>query len=245
MALLIGEKAQRTAFARVMVQMKDESVMAAIHGNNKDIFEPEMCKRILNSVPRLAIYQGDARSYENELWYTLRDDIESRLEEKGDHSVIEQLLWLKRQDDLSVTLENYLELARKLLSDMHLGSVRYLLTDFMRTNLSQAEGAVITAKEAEARLPIHDDLRFTAPSFEQEVKLIAALRERDRILKLVSVLEMKERVRLRDLDQKALEQLKVDCWELIKSKVLPGPGLLVADCNDVLRYAVISGDEIR
>lgn len=88
-ALLVGEKAQRSAFAKVMVQMKDESIMAAIHSNNKEIFEGEMCKRILNSVPRLAIYQGDARSYDNELWHTLRDDIESKLEEKGDHSVIE------------------------------------------------------------------------------------------------------------------------------------------------------------
>ena len=146
---------------------------------------------------------------------------------------------------MSVTLEYYAELARKLLSDMHLGSVRYLLTDFLWANLSQREGEMVKSKEADARLPIHDDLRFAAPSFEQEVKLICALRERDRILKLVSVLEMKERVRLRQLTKNELEQLKTDCWELIKSKVLPGPGLLIADSNDVLRYGVISGDEVR
>ena len=164
--LLIGERAQRTAFAKIMIQMKDEGIMSSIHNHNKRIFTEQMCQKLLKCVPRLAIYNGEARQYDNDRWYTLRDDIEAQLESKEEHSVIEQLLWLKRQDDLSVTVEYYVELARKLLADMHLGSVRYLLSEFMLSNLSQRERQMVTAEQAEARLPIVEEPGIQAHVFE-------------------------------------------------------------------------------
>ena len=42
--------------------------------------------------------------------------------------------------------------------------------------------------------------------------------------------------------ERDLEQLKSECWDMIKSEVHPSPGLIVADGNDMLQFDFINGD---
>ena len=48
-----------------------------------------MCLKLIKCVPRLAIYQGEVRKYDNDQWFTLRENIEEQLESKEEHSIIE------------------------------------------------------------------------------------------------------------------------------------------------------------
>ena len=57
-AMLIGEFDQREAYARVMVNITDESAMTRIRTNNEFYFTKDMCTRILHSVPHRTIYWG-------------------------------------------------------------------------------------------------------------------------------------------------------------------------------------------
>lgn len=138
--MLVGDFSQRDTYAKVMVKITDNGSMKVIRKNNEAYFAREMCTRIINSVPTLAIYEGDDREvYLRKNWRHVRGEhiqFVGALDQEDQESM-DVLQWLQTKNDLSATIGFYVELARKFLSQTKLHAARYLLTDFLAVNLGQ------------------------------------------------------------------------------------------------------------
>ena len=75
--------------------------------------------------------------------------------------------------------------------------------------------------------------------------MLAYVRERDRIIKLVDLLIEKEKLIDTDLSAVLYNDVEQRCWELLKSQIYPSPGFLLMDCDDVTIIDEISGDVLR
>jgi len=85
----------------------------------------------------------------------------------------------------------------------------------------------------------------TSPDFERNVKMLAYVRERSRVLLLSELLILKETLSKERQSQVMYEQIKKQCWELLKSSDLPPSGFMLHDSEDVLNFACIAGDSLR
>ena len=77
-------------------------------------------------------------------------------------------------------------------------------------------------------------------SQDDNVKLVAYVRERDRILSLCEILVEKERMIKEEISAQLYEQVELQCWELLKSQTFPSPGFLLTDSDDVSNFDTIS-----
>ena len=106
-AMMIGDQAQRETYARVLLAISadgtSDDISRKIPLANERYFRTEMCTRILQSVPQVAMYESQEhpsgatakRDYLQSNWQLVRDNVEFTREVSAeDFKAMEVLRWL-------------------------------------------------------------------------------------------------------------------------------------------------------
>lgn len=109
-AMMLGDQAQRETYAKVLLKLSkggtSDDISRKIPQANEKLFTDDMCMRILQSVPQVAMYEEEnclvgstqaKESYLERNWDLVRDNVEfTREVDSDDLQSMEILRWLQK-----------------------------------------------------------------------------------------------------------------------------------------------------